>query len=255
VFEAAGNDSWTLAAVCTTGIEHSCSVAAAHDMDLDGWPDIIAVGADTGPDNMAVVVCEASGHHRYHQVWEQDRPDFSPGDYGNPISVGDVDGDLAEEFAVNSANGTIVLFKCTGLHTYEQVWSFATTGTYLRLYDINNDGRSEIIFDGPQGTEIWEDTEGLGVAELSKFSLESPVKVSSSVARLGASLLLSGIPPGADIEVHSLDGRLVSRTQVRQSTWTWNLRNQSGNLVPAGTYFAVVRSKGKATSLKLCVVK
>jgi hypothetical protein len=42
---------------------------------------------------------------------------------------------------------------------------------------------------------------------------------------------------------------------VRQSAWTWNLRDQHGDLVSAGTYFAVIRSKGKATSLKLCVVK
>jgi hypothetical protein len=255
VFEAAGNDSYVLAAVCTTGTDDNWNVAAASDMDHDGWPKFIAVGMDSGSENMAVVVCEASGYHRYHQVWEQVRPDFNSGDYGNPISVGDIDGDGTDAFAVSGA-GSVVLFKCTGPHEYSEVWRRESTGTYLRLFDINQDGRAEVLFDGPQGTEIWEDTEGLGVAEFSKFSLQSPVKVSPSVVRLGASLLLSGVPPDAAIDVLSLDGRLVSRASgVRQSTWSWDLRNQSGNLVPAGTYFAVIRSKGKSTSLKLCLVK
>ena len=69
-------------------------------------------------------------------------------------------------------------------------------------------------------------------------------------------ILFSGIPSDAAVEIHAIDGRLVRRQpQVRQSSWTWDLRNQSGNLVPAGTYFAVVRCKGKSTSLKLCLVK
>jgi hypothetical protein len=222
-------------------------------MDHDGWPEFIGIGESLGCPTLMVYEATSVGH--YHEVWGQVHPDWSQGWFGNPISVGDVDGDSTEEFGVSTGGG-VALFKCTGPHEYSEVWSRESTGTYLHLFDINSDGRAEIIFDGPQGTEIWEDTEGLGVAEFSKFSLESPVKVSPSVVRLGASLLLSGLPPGADIEVHSLDGRLVRETQgVRQSTWTWDLRNQSGSLVPAGTYFAVIRSRGKSTSLKLCVVK
>jgi YVTN family beta-propeller protein len=96
----------------------------------------------------------------------------------------------------------------------------------------------------------------LGVAEFTKLPQLHTVTVQPTIARLGAPVKFSGLPTGSDIEVHSLDGRLVSRTSaVRQSTWTWDLRNRSGSLVPAGTYFAVIRSKGKSTSLKLCLVR
>jgi len=257
VFEGTGeNNQYVLSAQCTTGMYANWNIAAAHDMDHNGWPEFIVIGTDTlSPHLLRMMIFESTGHPHYQVVWQQSLADFSEGFFGNPISVGDVDGDGTMDFAANSGWG-VVLFKCTGPHEYARVWSRETTGFWLRLFDINRDGRAEIIFDGPRGTEIWEDTEGLGVAEFSKFSQESPVKVTPSVARFGAPLLFSSIPSGADIEVLSLDGRLVSRTQgARQSTWTWNLRNQSGNLVPAGTYFAVIRSKGKATSLKLCVVK
>jgi hypothetical protein len=253
VYKATGpNHQYVLAARCSTETYQTPNVAVAHDMDQNGLPEFIAIGPDDGMDLM---IYEAMTGGGYHQVWEQTRPDWYQDWFGNPISVGDIDGDKTEEFAVQTGGG-VALFKCTGPHDYTEVWSRESTGTYLRLFDINQDGRAEVLFDGPQGTEIWEDTEGLGVAEFSKFSLESPVKVWPSVARLGASLLFSGLPPDANVEVLSLDGRLVNRASgVRQSTWSWDLRNQSGNLVPAGTYFAVIRSKGKSTSLKLCLVK
>jgi hypothetical protein len=250
IFEA--TDSYpVLAARCTTSSTYAnWHVAAAHDMDHNGWPEIIVTGNQGVPDTK-LMVFEAYAPDRYHCVWEKL---LVSGETEDHISVGDVDGDGTDEFAVATGGG-ISLFKSTGLQTYTQVWRFDSASSWMNIFDINQDGRAEVIFDGPNGTEIWEDTEGLGVAEFSKFSLESPVRVSPSVARLGASLLLSGIPPGSGIEVLSIDGRLVSRTQVRQSTWTWNLRNQAGNLVPAGTYFAVIRSRGKSTSLKLCLVR
>ena len=253
VFKSAGHDhQWTVTR-CSTENEMNVNIAVAHDMDHNGLPELIVLGqADVG---MELMIYEAAVGGGYHRVWEQVRPDWYRDWFGNPISVGDIDGDKTEEWAVHTGGG-VALFKCTGPHEYSEVWSRDSADTYERLFDINRDGHAELFFNGPHGTEIWEDTEGLGVAEFPKFSLESPVKVAPSVARLGASLLLSGISPGADIEVLSPDGRLVSRTfGVRQSVWTWDLRNQSGNLVPAGTYFAVIRSKGKSTSLKLCLVK
>jgi len=259
VYKATGQDNqYVLAGRCSTEAGAIYNVAVALDMDHNGLPEVLVIGTwvSGGQEYMKLMIDEAVAGGGFHRVWELAHPDWYQGWFGNPISVGSVDGDSAEEFAVNTGAGTIALFKCTGLHSYSQVWTFNTTGTYFRLFDINRDGRAECIFDGDSGTEIWEDTEGLGVAEFSKFPLESQAIATPSVARLGASLQFSGIPADAKVEVLALDGRLVRRTQgVRQSTWTWNLHNQSGNLVPAGTYFAVIHSKGKTVSLKLCLVK
>jgi len=255
VFEATGqDDEYVLAWRCTVETRMNYNVAVAHDMDHDGRPEFLAIGNYFG--TMKVMVYEAdTGLDHYHRVWEQLRPDFNPGWFGNPFSVGDVDGDGTEEFAV-SGGGCIALYKCTGLHSFEQVWLFDSTETYVRLFDINEDGRAEVLFDGPHGTEVWEDTEGLAVAEMAKPRLESRVNVLPTVLRLGTAALFSDIPTDAAVEIHGIDGRLVrSQPQVRQSSWTWDLRDQTGNFVPAGTYFAVVRCKGKSTSLKLCLVK
>jgi hypothetical protein len=253
VFKATGNNQYVLSALCSTETYIDGNATVAHDMDHNGWPEFLGIGGSTGDKKLMVYEATSVGH--YHRVWSQSRPDFSAGLLGNPIAVADIDGDGTEEFAVNAGWG-VVLFKCIGPHEYSEVWNRESTGSCERLFDINRDGRPELIFDGPRGTEIWEDTEGLAVAEFSKFSQGSPVKVAPSVVRLGTSLQFSDIPPDAAIEVLCLDGRLVrTRQGVRQSTWTWGLRDQAENLVPAGTYFAVIRSKGKSTSLKLCLVK
>jgi hypothetical protein len=257
VFKATGNDNeYVLAARCSTLSHQNYNVAVAHDMDRNGRPEFIAIGTwvSGGQYYMRLMVYEAIAGS-YAPVWEQARIDFGSGMSANPITVGDIDGDSSEEFAVNTGGG-VALFKCTGPHEYAQIWRRDSIGSYERLFDINRDGRAELIFDGPRGTEIWEDTEGLAIAEMAKPRLGIQVSVAPTVLRLGCVALFSGIPPDASVEIHGIDGRLVRRQpQVRQSSWTWDLRDQTGNLVPAGTYFAVVRSKGKATSLKLCVVK
>ena len=271
VFEATGSESYALAAVVSTSTSCNTNVAAASDMDQDGWPKILALGLDSASGYVAVVVCEATGRHRYQKVWEQLRPDFNQGMFGNPISVGDVDGDKVDEFAVIGGNGSIALFKCTGLHTYEQVWSFNTTGSYLRLFDINQDGRSEVIFDGPNGTEIWEDTEGLSsIAEFNRPPKPSRVAVQPTIAALGSPMTFSGLPLASEVEIYSITGQLVRRQSItNQTTWLWDLRDNQGRALPAGTYFSTVRSLvwghdpesrrfgscPQTTQLKLCIVR
>ena len=256
LFEATGYDNdYVLSAVCTTATEQNRNAAGVSDMDHDGWPEFVVVGLDT-TGGMRVMVFEATGHAQYRMTWDQLRFDMDPGLLENPISSGDVDGDGIVDFAVNSGTGHLILYKSNGLHSYIQAWIFDSVGVYERLFDINRDGRAEVLFDGPQGTEVWEDTEGLAVAEMAKPRLESRVSAVPTVLRLGATPLFSGIPTDAAVEIHGVDGRLVRRQpQVRQPSWTWDLRDQAGNFVPAGTYFAVIRSKGKSTSLKLCLVK
>jgi hypothetical protein len=257
VFEATGNDNeYVLAARCSTLSHQNYNVAVAHDMDRNGRPEFLAIGTwfSGGQYYVRLMIYEAIAGS-YAPVWEQARLDFFRGMSGNPFSVGDIDGDSIEEFAVHTGRG-VALFKCTGPHEYAQVWQRDSIGSYERLFDVNRDGRAEVIFDGPRGTEIWEDTEGLAVAEMAKPKPALPVMVRPTIARLGMPVQFSGISPNADIEVHSLDGRLVTQAEgVGQPNWTWSLRDQAGNLVPAGTYFAVIRSKERLASLKLCIVK
>jgi hypothetical protein len=266
VFEATGNDNeYRMAARCTISTSVNFSVAVSNDMDRNGWPEFIVLGKDhpvgdesgqPPPSDVPgkVMVFEATSQGHYHEVWEEA---VEVAFLGWPnISSGDIDGDHVDEFGVGTG-GSCLLYKCNGPGFYSQIWANHNCNAFVKLYDVNCDGRAEIIFDEGDSCSIYEDTTGLvGVAEFSRLRPPLQVNVQPTIARLGAPVMFSGMPDGSAIAIRSLDGRLVRRTQgVRQSIWSWNLRNQSGNLVPAGTYFAVVRSKGKTTSLKLCLVK
>lgn len=254
IFEALGPDNeYARSATLQSETIENYNHGATHDMDLDGWPEFIVIGRGLG--GAWVMVYEATGHAQYALVWHDVRTDFN-WFADHPVSVGDVDGDSTEEFIVATGNGAVVLYKATGQHTWQQVWYYDQAYSAARLFDINRDGRAEVILDGPDGVEIWEDTQGLCTTERPPTPAVRSIAVEPTVSRRGWPAIFTGLPDAATVEVHDLAGRLV-RTQLLKAgpSWTWDLRDQAGNLVSAGTYFAVVRSKERLASLKLCVVK
>jgi hypothetical protein len=258
LYECAGNNQF--ARVCSLSYYPNEGEdywhAAANDMDGDGLPKLVSLFRrfDTQTDSCFIRIFEEPVHNQLVCVCSLTYA-YDPFNAGC-VAAGNVDGSGRDMFAV-STGLDVRLFKSTGLHQYAQTWQVDVPAVrWFRFFDINQDSRDELIISCGDSTYIYEDTNGLGVAEFTKLPQLHTVAVQPTIARLGAPVMFSGLPPDAAIEVHSLDGRLVSRASgVRQSTWSWNLRNQSGNLVPAGTYFAVIRSREKSTSLKLCVVK
>jgi hypothetical protein len=253
IFEATGYDNqYVLSAECPLGdSDRSTQIVTAGDMDLDGRPEFIVLS--TMPGYARLLIYEATAHAEYRRVWQRRLP--IGGLAMAAIAVGDADGDGVNELAYTTF-GLRQIFKCTGPDNYESVWSSDTGGIHVAFYDLNGNGRDELIVSESSHCAIYEDTEGLAVAVMAKPELKSRVSVAPTVLRLGAAALFSDIPADATVEIHDIDGSLVRRQpQVQQFGWTWDLRDQIGDLVPAGTYFAVVRAKGQSTSLKLCLVK
>jgi hypothetical protein len=259
VYECTGEDQY--ARVCSLYYyvpfheEESYNHAAANDMDRDGHPEFISLFQIEASDSCRVRIFEEPVHNQFACVCSlalRSNPFAGAG-----VATGDVDGDGTDEFSI-STGIDVRLFRGVGPDQYEQTWQLDWYGVrWMRFFDINQDRRDELIISCADSTYIFEDTSGLGAAETPKPQpWVRAIAVEPTVSRRGWPAIFTGIPDGATVEVHDMAGRLV-RTQLLKAgpSWTWNLRDQAGNPVPAGTYFAVVRSKGKATSLKLCVVK
>jgi hypothetical protein len=229
-------------------------IAAANNLEGDGRPDIISMRRRlyNETDSCCIRIFEEPVHDEFVCVCSLMR-EFD-GNYDLAVAAGDVEGDGRNLFAFTASDG-IDLMKNTSPGQYEEVWHLDKQAEWIHFFDINGDGRCELIVPA-DSTYIYEDTSGLGVAETFKPTGVRSIAVEPTVSRRGWPAIFTGIPDGATIEVHNLAGRLV-RTQLLQSgpSWTWNLRDQHGDFVPAGTYFAVIRSREKSTSLKLCVVK
>jgi hypothetical protein len=262
VFEALGPDNqYVLSAVCSTASFCNPGIATAHDMDLNGRSEILVFGQCFNHNNDStgrLAIYEATSHAQYRTVWEcRIRYGWFPNGY--TIVVGDVDGDQVEEFAVT--NGYEVrLFKCVGPADYEQVWLLPIPAVNIKLFDLNADGRCELIVD--QGgimsdtAFVYEDTTGLTqVSEARPTPRPLRLEVRPAIVKLGASARFSGLPESSELSLYSASGQLVRRQATGRSTaLTWDLTDQQGRRVPAGTYFAVVRSGDQTARCKLCIV-
>jgi len=64
-----------------------------------------------------------------------------------------------------------------------------------------------------------------------------------------------GLAKGTELAIYDIRGRAVlNRTAAQAGDWRWDLTDQHGCGVPAGTYFAVIRFRDQTTRTKLCVV-
>jgi hypothetical protein len=76
----------------------------------------------------------------------------------NRSVCGDVDGDGIDEI-VWSCGSHFYIYRCTGPHQYERVWSWYNGGNNscnLNLYDMNGNGYNEVIMSGSQRTFLFE---------------------------------------------------------------------------------------------------
>jgi len=149
VYECSGDDQY--ARVCSLGFYPSeieaYSHAAANDMDRNGYPEFISVLRrwNMPADSCRIRVYEEPEHGRLVCV-----DSFTYSNWGYAAATGGVDGDSIDEFAV-STGSDVRLFKSTGPAQYEQVWLLDRGNVpWLRFFDINRDGRVELIFTVPR---------------------------------------------------------------------------------------------------------
>ncbi|NPV13306.1 T9SS type A sorting domain-containing protein [candidate division WOR-3 bacterium] len=224
------------------------AVGAAPDMDRDGKNEAIVFGIDWD-DNGILGVVESPCNDSFELVWVTS---FYPAHpfYGNSIGVGDVDGDSIPEFAVTDGYG-VRLFRCTDKDRYEQFWQTEGIGYRywgeMTLYDINTDGKAELIYrhqDSTQWTIIREYV-SLGVSERQPAELQR-VSIYPLFVAKGAVVRLSGLPPGTKIVILDASGRVIASPE--ENLW------HTTTATP-GAYFVRIQLGNQSITHKVLVLK
>lgn len=217
------------------------ALQAAPDMDQDGLPELVAYGFRQRTGEGILAVYECPGDNDFRVVWQRQIAG-AVCNSGYSVTVGDVDGDSVPEFAVTTGK-EIQLYRCAGNDAYELWWSQPNYYGAVRLYDIDRDGRCELVYSATWSTVIRKYVPG-GISGGRSSDL-SNLTVLPSVTR-GAVVSVAGIADGAEVVVVDAAGRVVARPR----DGVWNPRG-----VSPGAYFVRVRSGNQAVVQKVLVLR
>jgi len=242
-FESVGDDSLVfLDTVRMLDATLNCfceALAPAADMDRDGHSELVTATLSWNEQLFKIAVLESHYPDSFEVVWADTT---MPADIGWALAVGDVNGDSIPDFAVTNG-GYVRLYCCAGDDEYKCCWHTDSGGKEVALYDINSDGRDELIH-AYRGRTIIREWLPVGVEEKAAEKLRR-VEIQPSVVRSRGVVHVSGLPPSVEVEVVDASGRVVDRPA--SSVW----RPAYGM---AGTFFIRIRAGTQSVVRKVLVV-
>jgi len=245
LYEAIGDDTLALRGsvrLLLTSDGWIQDLTALPDLDQDGKTELLACCFQSRTLQFVVAVVEATSPDSFQVVWA----DTTGGrGWNRSLACGDIDGDSAIEFM--AADGDSVgLYRCTGDDMYECFWARRVLDGRATLYDINSDGRAELLYAIPDTDRtIIREWLPVGVEERAAEALHRVV-VQPSLVQRGEVICVIGLPQSAGVEVVDASGRVISSL----FTGNWPTGNS-----PPGAYFIHIRLGNQTAVRKLLVVE
>jgi len=263
IWECTGNNSYQeilLQQLPTVNIKDCFSVA---DADGDGKMEFVVKGFVIPSAEIHAFIFEAISDNTYEIIKTFTLPG---GDYyGGYSEAGDVDGDSIPEIVLE-ARQNVFIIKAEGNDSF-YVWDTLpghAGGSCVRIFDIDENGLSEIIISGADETRIYEyDPGGMEETALRLLPNALRLEVYPNPFRDKVSIVLRAeskevttlgpMPFAPYIKIYDVTGRLVksfsrSTPDALCSTLiTWHGDDENGRAVSDGVYFIRLEDRYSGT--------
>jgi hypothetical protein len=263
IYESPGNNTYEKVnegQVSTLNIRDCFSVP---DADGDGKLEFVVKGYVVPTARINAFIFEATGDNTYEIIDTFDLFGGHNSYYGGYSDVGDVDGDSIPEIALEACQNVYIL-KAAGNNSF-YVWETLpgnTSGSSVRVFDLDGNGLSEVIISGNNQSRIYEYE--VGVAEQAACDIQrigfavSPNPFSNSTD------IRCQIPDAKqeyELKVYDIAGRLVTDLSKQifvtghQLDFRWDGKDSLGRVLPGGVYFLTFTSGNYRTTEKILLIR
>ena len=266
IFECIGNNSYQeiiLQTLSTFNIKDCFSVP---DADEDGKLEFAVKGFIVPTARINAFIFEAIGDNTYEIIKTFDLFGGHNSYYGGYSDAGDVDGDSIPEIVLEGCQNVYII-KSAGNDSF-YVWETLpghTSGSCVRVYDIDNNGLAEIVISGNDETRIYEYDPGgmeenalrllpdaLRLLEVSPNPFKDKLNIRYQIPEKNR----------VNMKIYNVAGLLVKDFSLyssgiggQVSVKVWDGKDNSGQQVPSGVYFVRLETPSKSITKKIIKLK
>jgi hypothetical protein len=261
IWECVGNNSYQeilLQQLATVNIKDCFSVP---DADGDGKLEFVVKGYVVPTARIHAFIFEATGDNTYEIIKSFDLFGGHNSYYGGYSDVGDVDGDSIPEIALEGCQN-IHIIKAAGNDSF-YVWetlSGNNGGSSVRVYDIDDNGLSEVVISGNNETRIYEYE--VGIAEETRYRIQKKrilIHPNPFTNTLDIRLHTPTVEE-VNVSIYDITGRLVKTLFAGTLPFgsyetKWVGDDNHSREVPSGVYILKFKAEDHTATEKLLLIR
>jgi len=243
LYESPGDDAYEFIHIGTVLTKNIKDCFSVSDGDGDGKIEFVVKGFVVPTARINAFIFEAISDNTYEIIKSFDLFGGGINYYGGYSEAGDVDGDTVPEIVLEGCQNVYII-KSAGDDSF-YLWDTLpghSSGSNVRIYDIDDNGLAEIIISGNNETRIYEYEPG-GIAEAESKKQEMRLRVHPNPF-VKQTRIEYALPKQTSVEIviYDVSGRKVKTlvSEIQQPGYystIWNGMDDMGRKVASGVYF------------------
>ena len=261
IWECIGNNSYQEVLLQQLPTVNIIDCFTVPDADGDGKLEFVVKGYVVPTARINAFIFEATGDNTYEIVKSFDLFGGHNSYYGGYSDVGDMDGDSIPEIALEGCQNIYIIKAANDSFYVWEILPGNTSGSSVRVYDIDGNGRCEVVISGNNQTRIYEYEVGVAEDTKSKIPLET-LRIHPNPFRTQTQIRYMTEPnQKSQLKIYDTTGRLVkifhpeSSIQNPGSEVIWDGTDNHGIPLPAGVYFVQIQSSSGEQSVPVVLLR